>query len=267
MKKIIVTGASRTGTTALNTLLTYSPKILVMNELAIFDYEPNHYYNCHRKKINNQYNTKFLKCKGLTEKDIDDFFIGNFENKGNLEFFGDKFITYCHTVEYCTNLVKNYSDAYFIFTYRNPCATIYSEIKRSKIEKAEGADWFFKSFEESCKKNINITFNWSKHIYPYVKNKIIIDYDYYINNVNLLINDLSVFLGIDLDIQNPETLIGHNEEFYNGKRGLYEHPDPYEYKEYLSAKEIEFIIEQTSQMDTKVRRLICKNAQNCTVDF
>ena len=147
MKKIIITGAPRTGSTALNTLLTHSPKILIMNEMAIFDYEPNHYYNCHRKKIDIKHNKNFLNLKGLTEKDIDDFFIGNFENKGNLEFFGDKFPTYCHDKTYCDHLVQNHSDAYFIFTYRNPCATIYSGIKRSKIEKDERADWFFRSFE------------------------------------------------------------------------------------------------------------------------
>ena len=262
MKKIIVTGAPRTGSTALNTLLTYSPKILVMNELAIFDYEPNHYYNCHRKKINNQDNTRFLKWKGLAEKDIDDFFIGDFKNKGNLEFFGDKFLTYCDTEEYCNNLVENHPDAYFIFTYRNPCASIYSAIKRSKIEKDERADWFFESFEESSKKLINKTLNWSALIYPYVKNKIIIDYDHYINNVDLLIDDLSVFLQTDLNIQKPETLIGHNEDFDNGKRGLYEHPDPYEYKKHLSVKQIEFIIEQTSQMDQPIRSLIKYNKNN-----
>lgn len=259
MKKIIVTGAPRTGSTALNTLLTYSPKILVMNELAIFDYAPNHYYNCHREKINSKHNKNFLKLKGLTEKDIDDFFIGNFENKGNLEFFGDKFLTYCHTEEYCNNLVKNHSDAYFIFTYRNPCATIYSGIKRSKIEKDERADWFFRSFEESSKKLINKTLNWSTLIHPYVKNKIIIDYDHYINNVDLLINDLSVFLEIDLDIQNLETLIGNNEMFDDGKRGIYSHPDPNQYKNHLSAKEIELIIEQTSQIDQRIRSLIKYN--------
>ena len=262
MKKIIVTGAPRTGSTALNTLLTYSPKILVMNELAIFDYEPNHYYNCHRKKINNQDNTRFLKWKGLAEKDIDDFFIGDFKNKGNLEFFGDKFLTYCDTEEYCNNLVENHPDAYFIFTYRNPCASIYSAIKRSKIEKDERADWFFESFEESSKKLINKTLNWSALIYPYVKNKIIIDYDHYINNVDLLIDDLSVFLQTDLNIEKPETLIGHNEDFDNGKRGLYKHPDPHEYKKHLSAKEIEFIIEQTSQMDQPIRSLIKYNKNN-----
>ena len=267
MKKIIVTGASRTGTTALNTLLTYSSKILVMNEMSIFDYNPDHYYDCHRKKINNQYNLNFLKIKGLTEKDIDDFFVGNFENKGNLEFFGDKFITYCNTHEYCNNLVKNHSDAYFIFTYRNPCATIYSEIKRSKIEKNEQADWFFRSFEDSIQRLKSLTYNWSTLIHPYVKNKIIIDYDHYINNVDLLINDLSVFLNTDLNIQNPATFIGHNELFDNGKRGLYEHSDPHDYKNNLSKEEITLITKHTSLLDTSIRRLIYKNAQNCTVDF
>ena len=256
MKKIIVTGAPRTGSTALNTLLTYSPKILVMNEMAIFDYEPNHYYNCHRKKVNNQYNTRFLKWKGLTEKDIDDFFIGNFENKGNLEFFGDKFLTYCHTEEYCDKLVKNHSEAYFIFTYRNPCATIYSRIKRSKIEKDERADWFFKDLADSCEKLTNCTTNWYTRIYPHVKNKIIIDYDYYINNVDLLINDLSVFLGIDLGIQTPKMLIGSKESFDVGERGLYVNSDPHEYKNELLREEIEFINNKTSQMDQHVKLLI-----------
>ena len=256
MKKIIITGAPRTGSTALNVLLTQASNTLVMNEMAIFDYEPKHYYNCHRKKINKEINKNFLKLKGLTDKDIDDFFIGNFENKGNLEFFGDKFLTYCHTKEYCDKLVKNHSEAYFIFTYRDPCATIYSRIKRSKLERDERADWFFNGFEDASQKLMDRTSNWSNLIYPYVKNKIIINYDHYINNADLLINDLSAFLNTKLDIQNLETSIGHNEGFDNGKRGLYENSDPSEYKDKLTKEEVAFIVDKTNQMDQHVKTLI-----------
>jgi hypothetical protein len=256
MKKIIITGAPRTGSTALNALLMQSSKILVMNELAIFDYEPNHYYNVHREKINNELNQRFLKHKNLSEKDIDDFFIGNFENKGNLEFFGDKFLTYCYNEEYCDHLVKNHSDAYFIFTYRNPCATIHSRIKRSKIEKDEKADWYFTNLEETSKRFITRTSNWVTLLHPYIKNKFIIDYDHYINNANLLIKDLSSFLNTDINIQAPETLIGHNEIFDNGKRGLYENSDPHEYKNNFSSDEIAFITERTKHIDQRVKSLI-----------
>ena len=52
---------------------------------------------------------------------------------------------------------------------------------------------------------MNKILNWSTLIHPYVKNKIIIDYDHYINNLDSLINDLSAFLNTDLNIQNPES--------------------------------------------------------------
>jgi hypothetical protein len=259
MKKIIITGVGRTGTTALATILSQSKNILVVNELGIFDNDPNNYYSRKDKWINGRCNTRFLKEKGLTEADIDNFFIGNFENKGNLEFFGDKWPTYSTSKEYCKYLAKYHADAYYIFTYRNPCGIINSNIKRTKFEKNEIADWYFRSIEESLNKIIDQTNNWSQDLYPKVEKKIIIDYDYYINNFDLLINDLSIFLDTKIDIPEPEKVLGHTEIFETGFRGLYEHPNPNEYMDNLSQKEIDFILDKTLLIDYRIKSLINKN--------
>jgi len=265
MKKIIITGVTRTGTTALTTLLSQSSNILVTHELAIFDYNRDFYHKRKRKFLldpnekDSRCNSRFLKEKGLTEKDIDDFFIGDFKNKGKLEFFGDKFPTYCTTEKYCKHLVENHSDAYFIFTYRNPCATIYSDIKRSRIDKNEKADWYFRNLEDSTNRIINYTNNWSNFIYPNVDKKIIIDYDYYINNVNLLINDLNIFLNTKIDIFEPDKILGNTELFDTGFRGLYEHPNPDEYKDNISQEQIDFILDKTMFMNNHIKSLINKN--------
>ena len=128
-------------------------------------------------------------------KDIHiNFLTGNFTNKGSLEFFGDKFPTYCVDRTYCKHMVESHSNAYFIFTYRNPYSTIYSGKYRSKLQESHShADWFFKNLEESVKQLKTFILNWSNFIYPYVEKKIIIDYDKYVNNVDLLKADLSAF--------------------------------------------------------------------------
>ena len=74
-----------------------------------------------------------LKLKGLSEKNIEDFYTGDFRNKGNIEFFGDKHPNYSWDKN-CDHLVKEHSNAYFIFTYRNPCSVVYSELYKYKIQ-------------------------------------------------------------------------------------------------------------------------------------
>ena len=206
MKKIIITGAPRTGTTALGGLLTHSTNVLVTNELGLFEEYPRRYYERRGALLRDGTNARYLELKGLTEKDIDNFFIGDFKNKGSLEFIGDKYPDYCLTVERCEALCRKHSDAYFIFTYRDPCAVVFSGMKRSEIEKDERAGWFFFDVEETTRKIVSRTSNWLNFILPNVKNKIIINYDHYVNNVGLLINDLNTFLDTKLDIYNPELL-------------------------------------------------------------
>ena len=111
MKKIIITGAPRTGTTALCGLLSHSTNVLVTNEVGIYEEYPRRYYNRKGKLLKDSTNSRYLQLKGLAEKDIDDFFTGNFDNKGNIEFLGDKYPTYCSTLEYCDHLCRNHPDA------------------------------------------------------------------------------------------------------------------------------------------------------------
>jgi hypothetical protein len=260
MKKIIITGAPRTGTTALATLLTQSSNILVTNELALFDNNPNRYYFKKQMFLSeaphtNHVNARLLRHKGLTEKDIDDFFVGNFKNKGPLEFFGDKYPTYCTGIGYCDHLVEVHSDAYFIFTYRNPCAVLSSFLKRTQVDRNARADWYFEDIEKSLEKIITYNTNWSKHIFPRVEKKIIIDYDYYINNAKLLINDLSKFLNTTIDIKDPDRIQGHTEYYDKGFRRLYEHPNPDEYKDNFTPEEINFVNEKTKDITKYIEEL------------
>ena len=256
MKKIIITGAPRTGTTALGTLLSHSGKILVMHELGLYDSNPQNYHKRKNEILKLHQNKKFLEKRGLTEKDIDDFFKGDFKNKGDLEFFGDKWPTYCTSTAYCSHLVKNHPDAYFIFTYRNPCAIIHSNIKRTKHEPNSKADWTFISLEENTNKIIEYTTNWISHIFPHVKNKIIIDYDHYINKEDLLINDLNEFLNTKIDIDNLEGTLGNTECYDKGFRGLYKHSNPKEYLDNLTHQEIDFISNKTKLLDENIKSLI-----------
>jgi hypothetical protein len=261
MKKIIITGAPRTGTTALANLLNYSPKIVITNELGIFDHNQNHYKERSKTWIHsNKATQKFLGIKNLTGKDIDDFFAGNFENQGNLEFYGDKHPTYCIDKEYCTHLIKNCSDAYFIFTHRNPCATIYSGLYRSKAQPEQvHADWFFKSVEDSTSKIETFTINWSGYIYPNVNNKIIIDYDRYVNNYDLLIRDLSKFLNTSLDLPELKEMTAQTGPYNVGdteSRGMYNNSKLDGYKDEFTKEQIDYINKETNLVSLYVKSLI-----------
>lgn len=263
MKKIIITGATRTGTTALASLLSYSPKILVTNELGMFDHNPTYYHTRSAEWVETNESVKeVLSRKGLTLADINDFLTGNFKNKGSLEFFGDKFPTYCSDREYCKHMVQYHSEAYFIFTYRNPYATIYSGKYRSKLQESHShADWFFKNLEESVQQLKTFILNWSNFIYPYVEKKIIIDYDKYVNNVDLLKADLSTFLGIDIEVS--ETLAMNStstplDVSYIESRGLFRNTKLDAYKEGLSIEETNYIFNNLTPYDILVKDLISK---------
>lgn len=242
MKKIIITGTPRTGTTALCSLLSHSTNVLVTNESGVFEQYPQRYYKRRTMILADNINSRLLELKGLTERDIDNFFIGNFENKGNIEFFGDKYPDHCLTTERCNAVCEQHPDAYFLFTYRNPCAVVYSGMKRSEKEKDEHAGWFFFNVEDSTQKIVSRTSNWLNLIFPNVKNKIIINYDYYINNVNLLINDLNSFLDTKLDIHIPEP--------------LYQHHNPNAYKDEMSQEMIDYITTETQSLDKVIQTLI-----------
>jgi hypothetical protein len=261
MKKIIITGLPRSGTTALANLLNHSPKIVITNELGIFDHNQEHYKTRSEAWLkNNKPTQKFLSRKRLTGGDINDFLAGNFTNKNSLEFYGDKFPTYCADRHYCSHLSQNHSDAYFIFTHRNPCATIYSGVHRSNLHVNQThADWFYKGLEDSTNKFRELTLNWSNFIYPYVKNKIIIDYDRYINNFDLLVNDLSKFLNTSLDLPKVEQMDAVSGSFdvsYIESRGIYNNSKLDAYKNFFSLEEIDYINRQTNYVNLYVNNLI-----------
>lgn len=260
MKNIIIIGAPRTGTTVLADLLSHSPKILVTNELATFDYNPNNYLSRREKwLVENKLNRDIISRKNLTPEDIDKFKDGDFENKGDIEFFGDKFPTYCADYLYCEYLTNQYPDAYYIFTYRDPRATLYSGVYRTRLESdKKHADWYYNDLNDAIQKLERFTTNWGVHIYPYVKNKFIVDYNFYINNANQLIKDISNFLGtsLELDIKNKKSLSQENDVSFVENRELYTNTKLNAFVEGFTPDEINHIIVETRPMDRYVKFLI-----------
>jgi hypothetical protein len=242
MKTIIITGCPRTGTTALTSLLYHSSNALVTNELATFHPNKQELLKNLNKPLNED-NTRALELKGWSKEQLQDFIDHKFKDS-RIELFGDKRPDYCCNHYNMHYLIKTYPDAFFIFTHRDPCATVYSFLKRSQDEPQKSADWYAETAEEAINKIIKWNTNWSTLFYPKVKNKIIINYDIYINQPLHLINILEQFTQTKLDIHQPEN--------------LYCHPNPDDFKNKLTKKEQNIIY-------TKYMPLINHIQSLCTI--
>jgi len=207
-KKLIITGCPRTGTTGLAGLLSSSKNALVTNELATFHPNVDAFY----KRVNNmnEQTSSLIANKGWDCTYFKNFVEGKVECRDEIELFGDKHPDYSLNAVLMSKLIKNHSDAYFIFTYRDPCSTLYSFLKRSRVEVDENAAWYVRTHEEALNRIIAYNLNWSTLLYPMVSKRMIIDYNKYINNPDLLVKCLESFLGIKLEIQTPKLLYSNN---------------------------------------------------------
>lgn len=203
MKKIIITGCPRTGSTALVYLLNQSKDVLVTNELAVFHYSDQAF----NKTINNEFMVnEAIRSAGDKNWNINDIINlrnGLIENT-NFKFMGDKRPDYCYGFDSMNFLIENHQDAYFIFTNRHPCATAHSFLKRSRIEKDTSADWYALDYETAADTIVSRTNNWVNILYPNVKNKLIVNYDDFVEKPANLVQLLENFLGDSLYIKQPE---------------------------------------------------------------
>jgi hypothetical protein len=223
-KKLILTGCPRTGTTALAHLISSASNALLTSELGFFHPKKEVLYE-KIKNINIEprlENSKILKIKGWNKEILEKFISNESEIPKNIEFFGDKHPDYCLNSEIINHIVKNHNDAYFIFTYRDPCSTVYSFLKRSRIEKNYNATWYAEKPEVALNNIISYNLNWSTLLYPMVQNKIIVDYNKYMNRTDLLISDLERFLGTKLKINKTSEFYFHNKNYEEYKEKLNE---------------------------------------------
>ena len=204
MKKIIITGCPRTGSTALALLISSSPFALVTNEVGTFH---------HSKRVFDKKVSKFFgqEKKILNFESLNKNKLLNFSKSldGNVVLFGDKRPDYCASFTNMLHLIEKHQDAYFVFTHRNPCATAWSFLKRTKIEPNVKVAWCTDNIETAATTIVNRTNNWLSTLYPNVKNKMIVCYDNYINNQKKLVNDLESFFGESLNITHPEEIYAH----------------------------------------------------------
>lgn len=240
MKKIIITGCPRTGSTALVYLLNQSKDVLVTNELAVFHYSDQAF----NKTINNEFIVneaiRLAGDKNWNINDIINLRNGLIENT-NFKFMGDKRPDYCCGFATMNFLIENHQDAYFIFTNRNPCATAHSFIKRSIKEKNTSADWYALDYDTATNTIVNRTNNWLNTLYPNVKNKLIVNYDDFVEKPANLVQILENFLGDSLEIKQPES--------------TYCNKNCFEYKLNMSDKEQKVVNHKFSILKEKIDSL------------
>jgi len=203
MKKIIITGCPRTGSTALVYLLNQPQDVLITNELGTFHYSD--------KAFNMAIKNKFMISEAIRSAGDKNWNINDVINLRNglintkFKFMGDKRPDYCSSFTNMESLIKNHQDAYFIFTYRNPCATAWSFIKRTTLEpKHKKVGWYALDFETAANTIVHRTNNWLSTLYPNVKHKLIVNYDDYIDKPANLVQVLENFLQYSLEIKQPE---------------------------------------------------------------
>jgi len=251
MKKIIITGCPRTGTTALTSLLYRSTNAVVTNEFLFFHPEAKTkklVLNSINRSLHNKnsHMTRLLKLKGWNIENLKDFFEQKFiDNK--IELFGDKAPVYCLKNHTMSHLIDQHNDAYFIFTHRNPCATVYSFLQRSKTEKDDRAMWYTHDPEYAIDNIIKYTNNWLTILYPNIHNKIIINYDTYINKPELLIDKLNMFLDTKLSI---------NKSDMRPSEKLYSHDNYLAFADNLDIKQQDMIFAKYKILQNHINNLM-----------
>jgi hypothetical protein len=196
MKKLIICGPPRSGTTALCELINKSTKAFVSNELYTF--HPNETLWLNRIDKIKPETLSALQNKNWNVNQLKEMIISN-TYPPELEIFGDKLPAYCldnHAAKY---IVSKYGEkVYFIFTTRKIHGIVNSFFKRTKIEKDESAIWFTNdtvtALQRITKYYDNLLF-----MYPKIKNKIIVNYDDAMRDQNYISNKLENFLGIQID--------------------------------------------------------------------
>lgn len=221
MKKVIITGCPRSGTTALAELLSKDSRTLITNEVSNFTFnEESSLENilCRKYAIDNF--REILNSKGIYEEYYKDsiFFeshsyLQQLQTAYGLEIIGDKWPDYLFHINDIETLNNTAEDFYFIFTIRscyhfiNSSTTNYNNGKRDAWnfydeKKAEGY-WVSRNLELIK----NVQYLQKKNI-P-VK---IINYDTIKGNASNLVNHISNFINEELVIENS-----NESYYYSGK--------------------------------------------------
>jgi len=242
-KDIIITGCPRTGTSALSSLLYHDENIFIANEMYAYHFNGKEVFQG-RVDMENPHLSRARELKNISREDViylisqartknpvypwrEQYRLGTtaldyaaeegwdvmakpklpgWAKERRLDFFGDKNPEYCCDIRTIDFLAINYPDAYYIICYRDPAPTIASFIRKSKAGHPEITSWFCKNASEGIDKWMSYTSNWLHFLHPAVKNVKVIKYEDYCGNPEKLVQDLSIFLNQDINIENCEDI-------------------------------------------------------------
>lgn len=239
VEEVIITGCPRTGTSALGALLYHSEGVMITNELST--YHSNKNAISVSLDLVNPHLDRALELKGWSIDNLTDYLSGDFEDH-SIKLFGDKNPAYCCDTFLPQHLSTTYPDFKYLFCYRDPCATVSSFLRRSTRENDVTAAWYSRCPDDALDIIIKYTLNWATLLYPKVKNKKIIVYEDYCEDLNRLMQELNKFFGITLTIHEPER--------------IYLPVNVDTWKSDLSAEAIEMIKTKFEPVDQYVRSLI-----------
>lgn len=216
MKRLLITGSPRSGTTAITELLCHDSNMFVTNEMQTYLFNPESHRQIAdwKRRLDTlesgnivSYNW-FLK-KGATVGQVKSLPPGerclDFQHSLGYDIVGDKLPHYINKLDIVN---KRFCELYYIFTVRDPRAVIASSLRHHKKSMDEGkapAHWQFKSPEEACE--MWVEFNSSlKHcleqIHP--SRYVLLRYEDCVQNAVRPLMMISALLDYDIEVPNPK---------------------------------------------------------------
>lgn len=215
MKKVIITGCSRSGTTALAELLSNSPNILITNEVGNFTFiEEDSLEPVLARKYEIENFRRILNNKGIYEEYYQhkSFFentsyIKNLHENYNLSVIGDKWPDYLFHIRDIAMMNNGLSDFYFIFTIRscfhfiNSSTSAYNRGLRNvwNFNDPKVAEAYWLKHNKELINNVTLLNNRNIPC-------LIVNYENHVSNPKKLISNIEDFISEKITINNPEEI-------------------------------------------------------------
>jgi hypothetical protein len=209
MKKVVMTGCPRSGTTALCTLLSHHPDIFITNEMGNFSWGRDADFSERVKfSIDKEYIDWILKDKGIDKADFiekvspaSEEYCETINREYGLEVVGDKL------PGYITPLLDIYNEnpeAYFIITLRGVRAFVSSSTNHHAAGVRAG--WTFETIEEAQEfwviQNSKLLENVGQMI-PRGAKVILLRYEDIGHDIDQTLKRISNFLEFPVELTNP----------------------------------------------------------------
>jgi hypothetical protein len=208
MKKVIMTGCPRSGTTALCTLLSHDPNVFITNEIGNFAWEADEFKYRIQDRAYEHHVDWILNLKGI---DKDDFIAAVAEDPANysqviherynIPVVGDKMPGYTESLH---DIYHANRDAYYIITLRSVQHFVTSSTNR--YHNGNRAYWAFETIEDAQKfwvlTNCKMLENVGKMI-PFGAKLLLVRYEEIGPDIDQTIKRISDFIGFEIKVDNP----------------------------------------------------------------